>query len=695
MKSHHIALRDEISSVWGSSPTGAPEGVRGLKSLRDYLSHGGQIEDSSETLSRSLSKYVKQVDGALIKYLSSGTIEASLGTLLWHQNSSLTVSVPFVQVRGDGSLVAYSGGGALNAKFQSLGSSPRPRLENVDVEWEDGLFAIPTPRSYLIDIYRESIRNDVLAFSENGLLPVFLDDQEESICYSWSRAVSDGVESREDHFRLGPDENREWRDDNHSWVPYRNFLKSLVNWRVTASRLAQSFASVRDSYREGEAQYMPPLANPEANIDARASVREQSGVRGREIKIGELFSEVDESSSANVGRTLITFIDGDAGTGKTRAMLGAALHRAHLVANSEADLPLLLYASSTGRVLDNLEIVVEAAVSRTLNLTVERVKALSRNGLMVLLVDGFDELLGNASYGDALGSLRPWITDLGGRGSLVLSARTSYFQNQYQHSLAKRPLPVPVRHRSAELLPWSEQDLREYLVLAGGREEIVEHLSGSERIMACVPIFARILAGLTVEDVRKAGFSLPQVLLSGYLEREVQKLCLDIGEDNSLLTVDELFRIMESVASLMSGEVRREVGLEDLELAAEDALPGGLEGRQGLRLRLTTLCGISVDSRQDDLKFSFKHEVLFDEFLAGSIARAIADENLGEIAASMSCEPWRPSMVRATLRLVGVNCLRQCAIDVASRRHTVSDSAVTNFDRSLGAVWSILFENGL
>src|SRR5690606_788660 len=172
------------------------------------------------------------------------------------------------------------------------------------------------------------------------------------------------------------------------------------------------------------------------------------------------------------------FVSGEAGIGKTRALISTALNRARLVEAEEAGdapplrHPLFLYVRSTGQVLNSLTTVVNDAVTTTRNLNEKSVQTLCRNGLIALLVDGFDELLGGVGYDDALGSLRPWIEALGGRGVIVVSARSSYYLNQYRSSL-KLNQNLAVEHRVAEFQRWSDPQIKEF-VEAHGLE--VDHL---------------------------------------------------------------------------------------------------------------------------------------------------------------------------------------------------------------------------
>jgi hypothetical protein len=69
--------------------------------------------------------------------------------------------------------------------------------------------------------------------------------------------------------------------------------------------------------------------------------------------------------------------------------------------------------SAQGRALSNLK---DALAAETGDLratfTWDAIAPLTRRGLLVPIIDGFDELLGAAGYGDAFGSLREFLSDL-------------------------------------------------------------------------------------------------------------------------------------------------------------------------------------------------------------------------------------------------------------------------------------------
>ena len=158
--------------------------------------------------------------------------------------------------------------------------------------------------------------------------------------------------------------------------------------------------------------------------------------------------------------------------GKTHNLVTASLHRSErLVEAADEDKrsvlggsPLYLYVSCSGVGLRSLRDLINAAVVETQNLTYESVMALCRNAMLVLVIDGFDELLGGAGYRDAFQLLEPTLRLLGLRGgTVVLSARSSYLANQYKHSLARSSVEAktPVAHYMLELLRWNAIDVFE------------------------------------------------------------------------------------------------------------------------------------------------------------------------------------------------------------------------------------------
>ena len=127
---------------------------------------------------------------------------------------------------------------------------------------------------------------------------------------------------------------------------------------------------------------------------------------------------------------------------------------------------LYLYVDAQARYLARLDDAV-ALVLQDLNahFTYRALATLTRHRLVVPVVDGFDELLGAGGGAEAIQALTLFLTRLDGRGAMVVSSRSTYFDfgrirtqaDHYRSSDANFEI-VPV-----ELLPWTEDEMCSYL----------------------------------------------------------------------------------------------------------------------------------------------------------------------------------------------------------------------------------------
>jgi hypothetical protein len=470
------------------------------------------------------------------------------------------------------------------------------------------------------------------------------------------------VEERSDCFRIGHAEQREWETTPGTWVPYPTFLRHLANWAVVATRMRQQLQAIEERLITDEqttlgwANDAVPLIEPMIRFtDLQGVPESRVPVTFDDLRLG-----IDARLAIRGSQTRIYFITGEAGIGKTRMLLNTALKRALAVEAESGDeaskdrLPLFLYVRSTGQVLNSLQTVVNAAAADTRNLNDEGIRALCRQGLIALFIDGFDELLGGVGYDDALGSLRTWIEEMGGRGVIVVSARSSYYLNQYRSSLQQRRenQDLAVEHRVAMIERWNSPQVAQFLSSHGLDESGVEELSADDRQLLGLPFFARVY----VESMRSEApreKPLPDLIVEQYLVREAGKLVMPGDQYSTLLSVDELHTVFENLADLMAAQHEREVTLEDLQLAAQMAINStDLDIRRGLANRLSVLCGVAFSGgASTDQRFAFQHELFYDYFLAEAVLRSMRPEAFEPVFAALSQAQWRIATVSRITRL--------------------------------------------
>lgn len=477
----------------------------------------------------------------------------------------------------------------------------------------------------------QEVVSDVAAYTEDYSKPsYFFGDEEEkgTLHIPWTRSTSEGNDPRLDSFRIGPDGRREWLDGKKEWNAYSEFLKNVSNWQILARRMGIGLANFTS---ERDAEESSRLGLSSASVTrGPALLRKQRDLPGSSGEIEEEFdlrTKIDESCQKVKPSTSVYFLIGQAGLGKTELMVTLAKQRAaEIELDPNCKMPLYLFVSSTGRTLSSLEDAVNSALNITKLLSSQSAKALCRNGLLVLLVDGFDELLGSSGYENALGSLEPWFKELGGRGVLVASARSSYYLTQYRRSLAQAT-HLNVDHTLAELQPWSKSASEAYLDEMGVPKATLTAIRERDWKILSVPFFAKAFAAwVSRQEVSDTSIpSMYEVVVEQYLDREARKLTdPNVG---ALLTSSELRVLFSEAAELMQNSRNREIEQLDLIMCVESVVgSSNLDMvRPGLARRITSLCGLGVttDSNGQN-QFGFSHEVLFDCFLSLAIQNRLS-----------------------------------------------------------------------
>lgn len=679
-----------------------------LTQLRNHIAHGGPIpEGPTETRWKSeLTATNRAMSAAILRFISTSAVTITDAgenldslTLQWPGNSLCLW--PFVCADKQGRWCVYS---------NFSGTKPiyiRRDVHEVRVEGrgEDLLIAlteslIPTAEDKTLAVFVGDLKSDIEGFRDSDSEP-YHDELEGMVSLLWVRATSGDPEERVDHFRIGKDHRREWQESAGRWRPYSAFLRYISNWSAVARATRQRLERIERKLLEDERQNLDwsQGSGDKSLIPPRIRVTDLQGtlLKRDTSSFEELELEIDQSLSVHSSQTTIYFISGEAGIGKTRSLLSAALARAREVESESGDnqstdrLPIFLYVKSTGQVLNSLSTVVNDAVTYTRNLNEKCVQTLCRNGLMALFVDGFDELLGGVGYDNALGSLQPWIEALGGRGVIIVSARSSYYLNQYKSSLRKNQ-NIPVRHHVAEFQRWNQAQLEEFLESHEIPNTSLDELTNYDRNLLSLPFFARVFA-----EAVKTGtlFSqpLPDIVMAKYIARESGKLSEGSADQRVLLSGEELRSVFENLAQIMAEGGSREVSLSDLQYAAQLAISDDLSSRRGLANRLTVLCGISIAGAADaDRKFEFQHEIFYDIFLADALLVDLNLQNFDLACANMRKTQWRAATVSRMTRInpAGVHAL----LVRAGVRVRDSDLRVdSTFRSNLGALWRAMIEH--
>jgi hypothetical protein len=197
---------------------------------------------------------------------------------------------------------------------------------------------------------------------------------------------------------------------------YHASLSSLLASDVIAN-LARWADAQRDLLRRDsprESKLIPIAGETHAGIEVR-SLEDIDGLINSQARSGD--------------STEILLIDGPAGIGKTTLIENIALKRAESYkANGQ---PLILHVKSRGRVLSNLQDLMAFSL-QTLrsSITYDQLPILVKHGLIILAIDGFDELADPNGYESAWGQVGELVSMVRGRGTLILSGRDTFISRE-------------------------------------------------------------------------------------------------------------------------------------------------------------------------------------------------------------------------------------------------------------------------
>jgi hypothetical protein len=482
--------------------------------------------------------------------------------------------------------------------------------------------------------FKEAIARDIAAFQdESGPLKYDVDASTAPFIARWSRKTSEGAERRTDLFSIASGSyTRLWKpaDSDDPMRSYTDFIKDISNWGVLRGRLREQLRREKLRKDAWATDNLGDLSIPLESLPSKRMTRELEtigesfpGTAARLSGTQSIAERLSEAVEQHSGVPQIFFLTGEAGIGKTHTLLELAAQRLDSGSGDDEQLPMFVYVDCSGVQLRSLNEAIDSAVRETLILTADRIHVLSRNGLVVLLVDGFDELVGGVGYRDALRVLKPTLRGIGESGTMLISARSAYLANQYRQSLNEvDALETLAQHQMLALERWSVQEVEGIFASNESWGRFRSALTAEDKELLGLPFFARVFDSYVSKSSETSTTELPDLvnmLLNAYMEREINKLSGAATE----LDEAKLRGVLVECAGGMHQDGVRELSLEDFRLYAASGLniESGFEGRyRELGDRLTVLCGVNSTRGEDgELLFSFDHEIYYDALLVDYI----------------------------------------------------------------------------
>ena len=335
--------------------------------------------------------------------------------------------------------------------------------------------------------------------------------------------------------------------------------------------------------------------------------------------------------------TRVIMVTGDAGAGKTRVLKELVNRQAHKFVRKETTI-LLLYVNAQGRALARLnEALATELQDLRVGLTYHSIASLTRLGILVPVIDGFDELLGVSGYDDAFSSLSGFLEQLEGEGQMVASARSVYYEEEF---LARAGNVSATGSQAWEYAPvrvleWVEEDRKKYMTdwmkskdLSDTEEKNISDrvrkiFSDENRDLASKPLFFTKTIDLLWRDQNfQGGQDLLQALVNEYLSRECKEKLLD-RQSIPLLEVEQFARLMCELAEEMWNQETRELDYRSVRDVAEYVVE--VEGlsetsKQTIIDKMPTLAFLTGSDDSTPQVGTFEHELFFFYFLADSIS---------------------------------------------------------------------------
>ncbi|MFJ8904603.1 NACHT domain-containing protein [Streptomyces sp. NPDC102351] len=586
-----------------------------IKQVRNQVCHGGPVP--------------QDVDLAALHQVVSQNAEWIVQI---HEHGHVGELAPLFRVV-DGSLAALH-------SFSGTAATYWPRRgDAVDVTDHDTVAALNKLElqrgDRLLNGFAQDIERDLKGFAERDSVCTLVTPPE-PIVVRWDRRSSDGPVPRVDRFEITADHARVWLSESGP-KPYKAFLADACNWPLLKRRLLEELEEQLATEKQVSQDLFPNLQQHIPHVQTLVEINDAYQGTRTGLTITQACAEVTGDVNAYRGSTNLITLTGEAGSGKTHSLLQFA--RESLTKRGDLE-PVAIYISSSKSSATSLKQLINDRVAGTRILDRESVLALCRAGLAILVIDGFDEMLGFRTYDNPLSGLRPILEDLRNNGAVILSARSSYSEARLWNSLTEHPAKDS-HHRltTMKLQPWRRAQLL----------ELVAHLSIDAAVTDDAPEVQQLLTTpffcLAYAAWQQANQSTDflRFVIDTYLQRELSKL--EGQQGTHLFSQDELAAVFCEVAEMSARKVTPEISEEELALAAEQALERDLSKER--RRRLVALCGMSAEWSDEELSFSFTHLAIAEHFFARQVTRVPLQQALSllsSVAVSSLCAQLIHSM---------------------------------------------------
>lgn len=412
--------------------------------------------------------------------------------------------------------------------------------------------------------------------------------------------------------------------------PFREFLsKHLANIPLLAKKIIEKRKRVE------------PFIDGNANLYSAYYQK-----RGKALSSLEF-----ECNSTSFFGTKICFITADAGHGKTALLKEYQYLQANKLLNNESDF-VFWHIDLQGRELVRLNeaIMYDLGELRMGGLYYSSIISLIKNNLLVISIDGFDELAAEIGGTSALGALSSLVANLEGMGTIVAASRRTFFDTQdyvKRTGLLKGKITGECIINEMRLENWNRDEDVEYGSYYSNDadklyEDLLSELYGDQNhpILVRPFLFTKVIQGISDTKLTPAefigGFRNPYegiaTVVEAFTAREVQKWKeRDKETGTPYLTFDQHIKLMSFVAQEMWDSQKDSIEIDEIQfytkILCED---WKIENKiQASIVEMVKFHAFLIPVEQDDKLRKFDHEEFKNYFFSRYLADLLTEINTG------------------------------------------------------------------